>query len=297
MMRIQKTCWLIFPFLLLISCQKTENPPATPELSGVQYITIGDVRMAYRTIGEGYPLLLCMGFTGVMDLWPPVVLQRLATRYKLIIFENRGMGYSKIINDTADFSVRLFAEDAANLMDALNIPKAHIMGWSMGTYIAQELTLNHPEKVDRVILYAADCGDSVTIQPDSALMAGFLDPTAPPETKLLALFPAEWLQGPDPLVFFPTDIIEPDPAICNRQNDAIDHWFAQGGGSTDRLGNFDKVTLLITGDQDICTPWRNTLIMQPLIENSDILILPGGGHGVMYQYPYLFAGHILMFLE
>ena len=148
------------------------------------------------------------------------------------------MGYSTIINDTSAFSMKLFARDAANLMDALNIPKAHIMGWSMGTYTVQELALGYPEKVDKVILYAADCGDSITIQPD--------------------------------------------PSICQRQDAAIKNWFTQGGGSTDRLGNFGKKTFLITGDQDICTPWKNTLIMQPLIEGCNILILPGGGHGVMY---------------
>jgi pimeloyl-ACP methyl ester carboxylesterase len=104
-----------------------------------------------------------------MDLWPPVVLQKLASSYKVILFENRGMGFSTIINDTSVFSMKLFARDAANLMNALNISKAHIMDRSMGTYIAEELALGYPEKVDKVILYAADCGNDITIQPDSAL--------------------------------------------------------------------------------------------------------------------------------
>lgn len=85
--------------------------------------------------------------------------------------------------------------------------------------------------------------------------------------------------------------------MIKRQDIACSNWFTEGGGTTDRLGSFDKKTLLITGDQDICTPWRNTLIMQPLIENSEILILPGGGHGLMYQYPYDFSNHVLTFLE
>lgn len=289
---------LILTLILLVSCHKNNDNPVThPQISEVQYIKAGDVNMAYRTVGEGYPLILCMGFTGVMDVWPEVVLYELANNYKVIIFENRGMGYSTIINDTSVFSMKLFAKDAANLMDELNIPKASIMGWSMGTYIAQELALGYPEKVNKVILYAADCGDDITIQPDSSLMAMLTDPNAHPQDLLLALFPEEWLKRPDALAYFPIDVIKPDSNIVKRQGVACENWFTEGGGTTDRLGDFGKETLLITGDQDICTPWKNTLIMQPLIDNSRMLILPRGGHGLMFQYPYDFVGHVLTFLE
>jgi len=208
--------------------------------TGGKNITTGDVKMAYRTIGEGYPLLLCMGYTGVMDMWPAVALQKLAGSYQVILFENRGMGYSTIINDTSAFSMKLFAKDAANLMNALNIPKAHVMGWSMGTYTARELALSYPEKVDKVILYAADCGDDITIQPDSALLASLNDPNASLETILLALFPAEWLKRSDASDYFPLDIIEADPNICERQDVALNNWFKEGGGTRDRLSSFGK---------------------------------------------------------
>lgn len=60
---------LVITLLLLVACSKKEsNPVSPPQISDVQYVTAGDIKMAYRTIGEGYPLLLCMGFTGVMDL-------------------------------------------------------------------------------------------------------------------------------------------------------------------------------------------------------------------------------------
>ncbi|HJN05716.1 MAG TPA: alpha/beta hydrolase [Bacteroidales bacterium] len=290
--------FLIITQLLLISCnKKDDNTVVSPQISEVQYIVIGDVNMAYRTVGVGYPLLLCMGFTGVMDIWPEVVLYELANHYKVIIFENRGMGYSTIINDTTAFSMKLFAQDAANLMNALDISIAHVMAWSMGTYIAQELALNYPEKVNKVILYAADCGDDITIQPDSAVMAILSDPNASDTVILSVLFPENWLERPDALAYFPQDFPEADSNIVKRQDIACRNWFTEGGGTTDRLGSFNKQTLLITGDQDICTPWKNTLIMKPLIENSEILILPGGGHGLMYQYPYDFSNHVLTFLK
>lgn len=169
---ISKLILLLFLTIILsVSCSKNSNPVESPQISEVQYVTTSDLNMAYRTVGEGYPLLLCMGFTGVMDLWPEVVLYELAKNYKVIIFENRGMGYSTIIVDTSAFSMKLFAQDASNLLAALDIPEAHVLGWSMGTYIAEELTLGFPGKVNKVILYAADCGDDITIQPDSVVMA------------------------------------------------------------------------------------------------------------------------------
>ncbi len=288
---------LILSMILTTSCNnKDDNPIVQHQISEVKYIVAGDVNMAYRTVGEGYPLLLCMGFTGVMDLWPEVVLNELANSYKVIIFENRGMGYSNIINDTSDFSMKLFAEDAANLMNALDISKAHIMGWSMGTYIAEELALGYPDKVNKVILYAADCGDDITIQPDSALMAILSDPNTPDTVIVSVLFPDKWLERPDALEYFPQYFPEADSNMVKRQDVACYNWFTEGGGTTSRLSSFNKETLLITGDQDICTPWKNTLIMESLIENSEILILPGGGHGLMYQYPYDFSNHILTFL-
>ena len=283
--------------ILIVSCNnKDDNPTVKHKISEVQYIVAGDVNMAYRTVGEGYPLLLCMGLTGVMDLWPEVMLYELAKNYKVIIFENRGMGYSTIINDSSVFRMKLFAQDAANLMNVLDISKANVMGWSMGTYIAQELALGYPNKVNKVILYAADCGDDITIQPDSAVMSIISNPNAEPQDMLSVLFPEKWLARPDALEYFPYDFPESDSNILNRQVVACDNWFKEGGGTTSRLSSFNKETLLITGDQDIGTPWRNTLIMQPLIDGARMLIIPGGGHGLMYQYPYDFSNHILTFL-
>lgn len=284
--------------ILIVSCNnKNDNPMVKRKISEVQYIVAGDVNMAYRTVGEGYPLILSMGFSGVMDLWCEVMLYELANNYKVIIYENRGLGYSTIINDTSEFSMKLFAQDAANLMNALDISKAHIMGWSMGTYIAQELALGYPEKVNKVILYAADCGDDITIKPDSVIMSILSNPEATDEEMLKVIFPDSWLASPEPFEYFPQSYPDTDSNIVKRQWVACDNWFEEGGGTSSRLSSFNKETLLITGDQDVGTPWKNTLIMQPLIPGAAMLIIPGGGHGLMYQYPYDFSNHILTFLE
>jgi pimeloyl-ACP methyl ester carboxylesterase len=82
--------------------------------------------------------------------------QLISSNYSVTIFDNRGTG-----NTTAgikQFSISQFAKDTAGLLDALKIQKADVLGWSMGSYIAQELTLANPDKVSNLILYASGCG-------------------------------------------------------------------------------------------------------------------------------------------
>jgi pimeloyl-ACP methyl ester carboxylesterase len=122
----------------------------------MEKVSVGDIDIAYKVFGEGDPLLLIMGYSGTMDLWSPEVLAELAAHYKVIIFDNRGMGNT--IASGKKFTIELFADDTAGLLDALDIERSHVLAWSMGTNIAQELVLNYPDKVDKLILYAADCG-------------------------------------------------------------------------------------------------------------------------------------------
>ena len=91
-----------------------------------------------------------------MDAWPPSMLQELSSNHTVIIFNNRGVGNTT--SGTKPFSIAQFANDTAGLMSALKIQKADVLGFSMGFFIAQELTLLHPEKVNRLILYGASCG-------------------------------------------------------------------------------------------------------------------------------------------
>ena len=74
----------------------------------------------------------------------------------VIIFDNRGAGNTTA--GTKQFSISQFAKDTAGLLDALKISKADVLGWSLGSYIAQELTLSNPDKVSNLILYASGCG-------------------------------------------------------------------------------------------------------------------------------------------
>jgi len=109
------------------------------------------VTLNYESSGEGDPLLLIMGTSGSIPLWAEVV-PRLAEQYRVIAFDNRGLGGSE--RGEGAITVGSMAEDASALLEALEVPRAHVMGWSLGSAVVQELALAHPEQVASAIMYA-----------------------------------------------------------------------------------------------------------------------------------------------
>ena len=259
-------------------------------------IPVGNINIAYKVLGEGDPLVLIMGYSGTMDLWTPEMLKELAAHYQVIIFDNRGMG--KTTASDEEFTIELFADDTRGLLDALNIERAHVLGWSLGTYIAQEFALTYPDKVDKLILYAGDCGGKEAIYPSSEVLDILRDRSTPPhergEKLLTTLFPSKWLEEhPDPRTYFPEVTETSSEENIERQYQAWQNW----KGTYSRLPKITQPTLLITGADDINTPWQNSLMMVDLIPGAWLVQLKGGGHGVMYQYPKKFSRIVLTFLE
>ena len=283
--------------LLLGSCvRKVSSNQETPEKVATRMVPVRDIDIAHRIFGEGDALLLIMGYSGTMDLWAKDVLKELASQYKVIIFDNRGMG--KTTASDKEFAIELFADDTRGLLDALGVERAHVLGWSLGTYIAQELTLRHPDRVEKLILYAGDCGGKEAIYPSPEILDLLRDTSTPTQERgkklLTTLFPQKWLkEHPDPRTYFPEITETSSPENIERQYRAWQNW----KGTHSRLPKITQPTLLITGANDINTPWQNSVRMVNLIPGAWLVQLKGGGHGVMYQYPKKFSRIVLTFLE
>ena len=127
----------------------------------LEKVHVGDIEMAYKMFGKGDPILLIQGVGGSMDDWEPTILRELSSNHTVIIFDNRGVGNTTA--GTKQFSIQQFANDSAGLLDALKIQKADVMGHSMGSFITQQLTLTHPEKVNRLVLVSSTCGGKESI--------------------------------------------------------------------------------------------------------------------------------------
>ena len=112
-------------------------------------VRANDIDLYYEEHGSGEPLLLIMGWGGNAASWEPQ-LAGLAENFRVIIFDNRGAGRSSAPDEP--YSIVQMATDTARLMEALELPRAHVFGISMGGMIAQELALMHPEKVGALVL-------------------------------------------------------------------------------------------------------------------------------------------------
>lgn len=256
---------------------------------------VNDIEIAYDIYGEGEPLLLVMGFSGLMELWPPAAIQKLYEKNTVIIFDNRGMGWSG--SSDKKYSIDLFVEDTLGLLEALNLEQVNMLGYSMGTCILMELALKIPERFKKLILYAGHCGGQKAFMPDPEIYERLSDTSGTLEERIVRmnklLFPEKWLaDNPDPSKFFPPVTSPISLKNINRQFQALINW----KGVADRLDEIKNKTLIITGTEDIITPPINSELLAKEIAYSKLEKLPGG-HGLIWQYPEKFAQIVNNFMD
>src|SRR5437667_1442815 len=114
-------------------------------------------RIAWRRIGKGPPLLVLNGFAATSADWDPSFIDGLlASSNDLILLDHRGIGSST--DDGKAFDVAQLASDAAHVIETLGFERGSVLGWSMGGFIAQTLALQHPDRVNKLILLSTDPG-------------------------------------------------------------------------------------------------------------------------------------------
>ena len=119
-------------------------------------VHVGDIDIGYKILGKGEPILLFNGASDSMDAWDLSFLTDISSNHTVIVFDQRGIGNSTV--GSKPYTYPQLANDTAGLLDALKIPKADVMGYSLGGHIAQAFTISYPDKVNRLILVATMCG-------------------------------------------------------------------------------------------------------------------------------------------
>jgi pimeloyl-ACP methyl ester carboxylesterase len=243
-------------------------------------VKVNDIHVYYEVKGEGFPLVMITGLSGNTDWWDPRVIQGLSKNFKIVMFDNRGAGRTDVTD--RECTIKLFADDTAGLMDALKISRAHVLGISMGGMIAQELALNHPEKVEKLVLCSTNCGGAKQILPAQEV----LEMLSADQSGLSA---EEVARVAVPLCYT-TDFIDNNPdyvelmirqilkaPISNeaykRQLNAIMHF-----DMYDRLSQIKAPTLVLRGQRDILIPPENGSILSKAIPNAKLANLEKSAH-------------------
>jgi pimeloyl-ACP methyl ester carboxylesterase len=244
------------------------------------------VTLNYEITGEGDPLLLIMGTSGSMQLWGELT-SRLAENYQVIAFDNRGLGGSE--RGEGAISVASLAEDASALLEALDIPRAHAMGWSLGSAIVQELALAHPEQVATAVMHAtwARC-DGFQRAVLTALRHPYV--TRDIEAALVAAglaFSPQLLDHPD-FEKMLEPMLPAFPQTEDQMQVTVEQWDADLVHDTlDRLGGITAPTLVIVGEQDLLTPpWQAKKVADAIPgARFELLTGPGSSHCVHIERP------------
>jgi pimeloyl-ACP methyl ester carboxylesterase len=260
-------------------------------------IHVGDIDIAYKTFGKGDPIILINGYSFAMDSWPPTLLGKLAANHTVIIFDNQGVG-NTTSGDEKEYSIGLFANDTAGLLEALKITKADVLGWSMGGAVAQELALNYPDKVGKLIVYASFCSHVKFVRPSQEVLNALTNETGTADDRierfLPLIFSEKWRnENPNYLEGIPKATETISNQTLSHQLKAIVNW----AGICNKLTNITQPTLVIVGTEDMATPPANSLQITEQIPGAWLVQMKEGGHGLMYQYPEQFSKIVEIFLE
>lgn len=264
-------------------------------MDDVRFVNITNAKIAYKEFGSGEPLIMCFGYGANMDLWSTDVIDILKEKFRVIVFDYRGMGLST--NTDSVFTINTLAEDLNELMNVFEIKSANFLGWSMGGFVTQMFAINHTDKVKKLVLYATNCGGSKTINPDDEIIKILSNPSASPMELISTLFPDQWLKEnrePWKVLPFPTEPF--NSKTIGMQYAAVQEWLSPGGGSAEQLNTLNMPVLIICGNEDKVVPYENSLILSELIKPSRLTVINDSGHGLMYQMPEAFAKNVLSFL-
>ncbi|MBB6271737.1 pimeloyl-ACP methyl ester carboxylesterase [Pedobacter cryoconitis] len=267
-----------------------------------KFIEAGGTKYAYRSFGNntGIPLLLLQHFTGTLDNWDPAITNGLARHFQVILFDNKGIGASQ--GQTPD-NIEAMAQDAISFIKALGLKKVNILGFSMGGFIAQQLILDEPALVNKLILAGTGpkggtgIADIITPLTASSKLGDN-------DQKLFLFYThtsASRKMGQQALNRIykrkkNRDRETTGPAI-QAQLKSILSW---GQPDAEALNNLKKIklpVLVINGSHDIVVPTINSYVLFQNLVNARLSLYPDSGHGSIFQFPELFLNEAVSFLQ
>jgi pimeloyl-ACP methyl ester carboxylesterase len=276
----------------------------THQTAPTQFIDANGVRFAYRRFGKpgGVPLVFNQHFTGTMDHWDPAVTDGLAQEREVILFNNAGVSSS---SGEVPTTFQGMGANAIAFIKALKLTKVDVLGFSIGGFVAQEITLQAPDLIRRLVL--------VGTGPRGGQGMGTLTPEAqqifgatydPPDHLWLAVHftpsAASQAAGREFLKRLRRRSKDRDPdvneKVASAQLEAIGKW-GSPQKSFDYLKAIKQPTLVVNGGTDVIVYTVNSFILQQNLPNAQLILYPDSNHGSQYQYPELFVRHVSLFLS
>jgi pimeloyl-ACP methyl ester carboxylesterase len=266
-----------------------------------RFVEADDIRFAYRRWGKpgGAPLVFMQYFSANLDDWDLLVTDGFAADHDVILFDNAGVASSE--GETPG-TVSEMARHALAFCDALGLKQFNVVGFSLGGMIAQQVALDHSDRVRRIVLLGTGPrgGEDMTFTELSA------EERADPEQFLLAAFfsptDASQAAGRAYLKRLAARTHDRDRPVSTRTAEAQLRAIREWGTvpSSNRYAALQKIThptLIVHGNKDIVVLPINAFILAEHLPNAQLIVYPDSSHGAQYQHAELFLKHAKMFLS
>jgi pimeloyl-ACP methyl ester carboxylesterase len=261
-------------------------------------VRVADTRLGtvgYRVVGTGPPLILITGYTATMESWDPRFVGALARRYRVVIFDNAGVGRTQAL--PGPLTIDAMANQTSALINALGLGRPDVLGWSMGGTIAQALAVLHPAQVRRLVLCATFPGTGETARSSPAAVRALT--TGNRQEVMAVLFPANqtaaqraYLAATDA---YPPHAPAPAATIV-AQGHAMDVWSGGTDPAGQRTATISAPTLVADGTTDRLDPVANDYALVRLIGGARLKLYPDAGHAFLFQDEKVFVPVIESFL-
>jgi pimeloyl-ACP methyl ester carboxylesterase len=262
----------------------------------------GGVGYAYREMGEGgVPLVLFQHFRGNLDSWDPALIDALATNRRVITFDNAGVGGS---SGTTPDTIEQMARDAIAFIAALDLDQADLLGFSIGSFVAQQIALIRPAIVRRLVLASSAPQGAAGMHGWAPEVIGAVGtPQTSPQEYLGVFFTpsaASQQAGKEALGRIYARTQDRDTATTwatrEAQYDAVCAWGIPDHAALQRLSALDMPVFVANGDSDPMILPHYSYLLAGLIPQARVKIYPDAAHGFLFQHHAEFAADVEAFL-
>jgi len=255
---------------------------------------VNGINVYYKIHGSGEPLVLIMGLGGGHGAWF-FQIRAFKKFYQVITFDNRGIG--KTDKPSESYTIKTMADDTIDLMDYLGVDKAHILGVSLGGMIAQEVAINYPQRVRKLVLGCTTAGEWEMSETPSELLRAIGLEEDSTEVDIRSVNINRLMDSMIPLAFnkrLYRMVILPLTKVYMK---SVGFEAAAGHSTLDRLHLIEAPTLVITGAEDRLIPPHFSEVIASLIPNARLVKVEGGSHTFLAEMRSRFNKEILDFLR